>query len=91
MEEHCQGNSDMQGAVARLEGNLDRLIHLLEGNGQPGFIQITNGKLEEVNTWQRVHDALRDENRWKISRNIVVLGLVFTAVQIGIAFYFKKG
>ncbi len=82
--ERRRGYDDLQQAVASLQEGQDRLIHLLEGNGQPGFIDITRAQIQEIKLWQAKKEAV-DQNNDKVRiKSVAVWGLVITGLNIGL-------
>jgi len=63
--------SDQQTQIALLIERVNRLTTLLEGNGQPGFIDEVSKRLQEL-----------EEFKWKVIGALSLGGFLFTIVDV---------
>lgn len=68
--------------LALLCQTMDRMVLMLEGENNDGFISKTRHDIRNVEQWQEIHEALCKAKSRAIARNMAIWGVVLGALTL---------
>lgn len=87
--ERRSGYHEFATAMRLQADKLDRIALLLEGANNDGFVAKTQDNINELQTWQNIHEALCQAKEKAQNRTLKVWGVLLTCASIGTAVALK--